>query len=727
MKKSFLKADKPARLWTECYPLGNGNIGVMPTGGVKVDTLYLNDDRLWSGHGQDKWTKDGGKGLKKARLQLLEGDKKGAEETLWHSVCGEFCEAYLPLGRLDISHSFKKVKQYSRTLDMNDAIHVVGATVDGKEYSSVEYVSFADKCFVKEVQYQGVCSSKIVFSSVIDNTVAFEEGVLTVKGNAPSRVFPVYFNRPGGNVVYDEDNKGVDYSLAIAIDTDGEVVFEGSALAVKDWSRINLVGVTSVSFMQGDKTADCIARAKALTGDLKGVKERHLEDYRPLFSRVDLTVNDIEESPQNTQKAIKKYHKGKGDEGIVVTEFDFGRYLLIAGSREGTLSTNLQGIWNAQLLAPWSCHHTVNINTEMNYWCAEKVDLHNCILPLLEHLEMIAVNGKKVAEETFGMRGWCLHHNTDGWGTANPIGGESDLSPMQYAYFPSGGGWLVSQLYESTLYVDDEDFSSRVLDLAHGAVEFYLDYLVPYGDYLVPLATTSPENAYLEKGQHVYIDKWTTIAVSIIKDTLSAYVSLATRLKKKTDLIKEATDAIQKLPPYALGADGRLLEYSEDYPEVEKKHRHVSHLYSLFPGDQITQDGTPNVLEGARKVLGTRGLLGTGWSLSWKLNLCARLKDKEAAYTLLKNFNNLIKENQIIYRGGGCYPSCLCAHPPFQIDGNYGFTSGVCEMLVQSHQGKMELAPCIPTAWKKVVVKGLKVRGGATVSYVYEDGIVKEV
>ncbi len=727
MKKSFLRASKPAKLWTECYPLGNGNVGVMPTGGIKRDVLHLNDDRLWSGHGQDKWTRDGGKGLEKARQQLLAGDKKGAEDTLWHSVCGEFCEAYMPLGRLVLEHEVKKVKDYTRTLDMNNALHLVSATVDGKEYSAEEYVSYPDKCLVKTIDCQGKLNSTISFSSVIDNKVYFEEGVLVVKGNAPTRVFPNYFSAPGGNVIYDQDNLGMDYVLAIAIDTDGTLAYEGDKLFVGSWSTMRIVGVTEVSFRQGDKTQATIARAKDLIAKDRAIlKKSHLDDYCPLFNKVDLTVNDIESSPQNTEKAIKKYHKGRGDEGIVVTEFDFGRYLLIAGSREGTLSTNLQGIWNASLLSPWSCHHTININTEMNYWGAEKVDLHNCILPLIDHLERIAVNGRKVAQETFGLKGWCLHHNTDGWATANPVGGESDTSPMQYAYFPSGGGWLVSQLYESTLYVDDVDFATRVLALAYGAAEFYLDYLVPYGDYLVPLCTTSPENAYLENGKHTYIDKWTTMAVAIIKNTLTAYVDLAERLGKQIDLVDDAKVAISKLPPFALGSDGRLLEYSEEYPEVEKKHRHVSHLYSIFPGNQITYNGTPNLMQGARKVLDVRGLLGTGWSLSWKLNLCARLKDKKAVSTLLKNFNNLIKEDQIIYRGGGCYPSCLCAHPPFQIDGNYGFTSGVCEMLVQSHDGEIELAPCLPPSWKKVVVRGLKARGGQTVAYTYDNGEIQK-
>ncbi len=728
MKKSFLKAQKPAKYWTECYPLGNGNIGVMPTGGIKKDVLYLNDDRLWSGHGQDKWTKDGGKGLAKAREQLLRGEKKAAEETLWHSVCGEFCEAYLPIGTLTLTHGFKKARNYARTLDMNNALHIVSATIDKGEYLSEEYVSYPDSCLVKDLRYQGKAHTNITFSNVIDCKVDYcEKGYLIATGNAPSRVFPNYFARPEGNVVYDDANLGMDYVVAIAVDTDGVLTADSTGMKIADWSRLRLVMTTSVSFREGDKSAETLARAMQIANeDREVVKARHLADYCPLFDKVDLTVNDIESSPENTEKAIKRYHKGKGDEGIIVTEFDFGRYLLIAGSREGTLSTNLQGIWNNKLLPPWNCHHTININTEMNYWGAEKVDLHNCVLPLIDHLEKIAVNGAKVASETFGMKGWCLHHNTDGWSTANPIGGENLSNPIQYAYFPSGGGWLVSQLYESTLYVDDVDFATRVLRLAYGAVEFYLDYLVPYGDYLVPLCTTSPENAYLDNGKHTYLDKWTTMAVAIIKNTMTAYVNLAERLGDKQGLVERAKEAIAKLPPFAVSSDGRLLEYSEEYPEVEKKHRHVSHLYSVFPGDQITYSGTPNMMNAARSVLDVRGLLGTGWSLSWKLNLCAKFKDKAAVQTLLRNFNNLIKEEQIIFRGGGCYPSCLCAHPPFQIDGNYGFTSGVCEMLVQSHDGKIELAPCLPDAWKKVVVRGLKVRGGDSISYTYDNGIIKE-
>ncbi len=726
MNKSFLRANKPAKFWTECYPIGNGNLGVMPTGGVKQETLYLNDDRLWSGHGQQKWTRDGGKGLQKAREQLLSGDKKGAEDTLWHTVCGEFCEAYLPLGKLTLKHSFKSAKNYVRTLDMNNALHTVEAIVDNAGYACEEFVSFPDKCYIKSLSYQGKATTTIAFDNVINYSVSTSDALLVATGVAPSRVYPDYTVRPD-HVVYDSDNPGMDYVLAVAIDTDGEIGSDNNQLVVANWSSLRLIVVSEVSFKQADQTQKTVERALSLAKTTSAtLKQRHLDDYCPLFARVDLTINDVTSSPQNTEKAIKKYHKGKGDESIVATQFDFGRYLLLAGSREGTYATNLQGIWSHKLLPPWNCHHTININTEMNYWGAEKVNLHQTMLPLLDLLEKVAKNGAIVAKETFGMKGWCLHHNTDGWASAHPIGGEETYNPIQYAYFPSGGGWLVSQLYESTLYVEDEDFASRVLNLAHGAVEFYLDYLVPYEGYLVPLLTTSPENCYLENDKRVYVDKWTTIAVSIIKNTLEAYVNLAQKLNQKTDLLDKANEAIALLPPFKIGSDGRLLEYSEEYPEVEKKHRHVSHLYPVFPGDQIAFRRTPELMRAARKVIDVRGLLGTGWSLSWKLNLCARLKDKQAVATLLKNFNNLIKESQIIFRGGGCYPSCLCAHPPFQIDGNYGFTSGICEMLVQSHDGEIELAPCIPDNWKKVSVKGLKARGGKTISYVYENGIVTE-
>ncbi len=724
MKKSFLRAKKPARFWTECYPIGNGNIGVMPTGGINVDLIYLNDDRLWSGYGQKKWTDDKGNGLKIAREKLIKGDKKGAEMALKDGVCGEFCEAYIPLGTLCLKHSFRKFKDYTRTLDMNKALHIVKALVDGKEYSMEEYVSYPDGCYVRELSYDGKATTEIRYSSPIRYSVKVDSDVIIGYGNAPTRVFPNYYIREGGNVIYDEDNKGMDFGAVTAIDTDGTIIALEDGLKVEGWSRLRMITCSTVSFRTGDHLAETVERAKELIAkDREALKAKHINDYSKEFSKVDLVVNDIETSPENTEKAIKKYHQGRGDEGIIVTEFDFGRYLLLAGSRKGTEATNLQGIWNDKVLSPWSCHHTTNINLEMNYWGAEKVNLHDCILPLLVHMEKAAENGRRIAKDTFNMRGWCMHHNTDGWYNAHPIGGEDKLSnPIQYAYFPSGGGWLVSQLYESTLYVDDKAFKKRVFDLAKGATEFYLDYLMPYGDYLVPLCTTSPENAYLENGKHVFIDKWTTMAVSVIKSTLLAYTKLADYFDVKDEIYTSAQDAISKLPPYMIGSDNRLLEYSEEYPEVEKKHRHVSHLYPVFPGDQITYSGTPNLMLAAKNVLKTRGLKGTGWSLSWKLNLCARFKDVEGVTTLLKNFNNLIKEEQIIYRGGGCYPSCLCAHPPFQIDGNYGFMSGVCEMLLQSHDGNIELAPCLPKSWKKVVVKGLKARGDKTISYSYEDG-----
>lgn len=715
MKNSFLRDLRPARAWVERYPLGNGVLGTMEDGGLKTSTVLLNDAFLWSGYdGMKKWRPDGGKSLALARELFSEGKVKEAEDVIYKNICGEFAEGYMPLGEIKLSTNLpKKTKNYERVLSLSDAVHTVRASEKDWTYVETSFTSHPDACYVKERISSLPLDTVLTVDNLLRHEKIVSDDVVSVKGIAPSRVYPHYYSHPGGNIVYD-DNKGLEFGFAVGIDTDGKIEKIADRLKIIGYKRLRLIVVSKV-----DKEVDENALSSRLESlnkrSTEDLKSAHVADYRELFDRTELTVNDIEESPSVTRKAIKRYERGYEDPSLVVTEFDFGRYLLISSSRPGSPATNLQGIWNDSVQPPWNTHHTVNINTEMNYWCAEICSLHECMLPLLDFTEKVAETGREVAEETFGMRGWCLSHNSDIWGTANPVGGESPSSPMSYAYFLGGGGWLCSTLYESALVFNDRDYYSRLFPLIRGAAEFYLDYLEEYDGYRVPFLSTSPENAYYKNGEKCYLDAYTTIEVAIVRDVFTAVVDLYNKLefRQPDEVVEESKAALDKLPPYALGNDGRILEYSREYPETEKKHRHVSHLYGLYPSSQIDAS-TPELLEGARRVLETRGLFGTGWSLSWKLNLAARLLNGDYARTLLRHYNHLVKPDGV--GRGGCYSSLLCAHPPFQIDGNFGLTSGIAELLKAVLEGRATMKELFPASFKKIRVRGIVGEGGKTLS-----------
>ncbi len=714
MKNSFLRDLRPANAWEECYPLGNGVIGVMDDGNLQNEHMYLNDAFLWSGYeGMQKWRKDGGVSLKKARELFLEGKVKEAEDVIYKNICGDFCEGYMPLGTITLTSDIKKSrKNYERILSLTDSLHTVRFSNKDGNIEEKSFVSHPDSCYVKERVSAYKINSKIEVTNELKHTVKVVDSAVIIKGLAPSRVYPHYYTNPGGNIIYDE-HLGQEFAYVVKIDTDGQLLETAKGFEIKEYKYLRLTVMSAVSKVV-DENALYERVCKCAKKSFQEIFDAHRADYQALFSRVDFKVNDIENSPLVTREAIKKYERGVEDPALIVTEFDYGRYLLISSSRENSPATNLQGIWNDSVQPPWNTHHTININTEMNYWCAEITDLHECFIPLVDFTEKIMKTGEIVAKETFGMKGWCLNHNSDFWGSANPVGGESKTSPMSYAYFVSGGGWLCSTLYESALIYDKKEYYERLFPIIRGSAEFYLDYLEDYQGFRVPLLATSPENAYYKGKTRCYLDAYTTIEVSIIRDVFTALIDIYQKLGfgQPDNVVEESKIALSKLPPYKLGHDGRILEYSEDYPETEVKHRHTSHLYGLYPSCQITEND-PALFEGAKRVIKRRGLYGTGWSLSWKLCMSARLLEGKYTKTLLRHYNHLVKPDG---KGrGGCYSSLLCAHPPFQIDGNFGLTAGIAEMLVAVLEGKATLSELFPDSFKKIEVKGLKQNGNKSV------------
>ena len=412
---------------------------------------------------------------------------------------------------------------------------------------------------------------------------------------------------------------------------------------------------------------------------------------------------------------------------LITKMFHYARYLMISSSKPGTQCANLQGIWNHNLRAPWSSNYTVNINTEMNYWMAEKANLSDCHEPLFDLIERTASHGKKTAKEVYHLNGWVSHHNVDIWGHSSPVGyfGQ-DENPCTYSMWPMSSGWLCSHLWEHYRYTLDREFlREKAFPLIRGAVEFYLGYLVPYDGYLVTAPSTSPENTFTASDHSVHsVTFGSTMDCSILKELFGNYLK-ACEILDITDLMDEVKAALKKLLPFKIGKEGQLQEWYLDYPEVDMHHRHVSQLYGLYPGNLIHREDK-ELLAACRVALDRRGDEGTGWCMAWKACLWARLGDGERALKLLKNQLHVTKEENCSLVGGGTYPNMLCAHPPFQIDGNFGFAAAVLEMLVQYQDDRIFFLPVLPEEWKDGKISGLRAPGGITIDFVWKDRCITE-